>query len=85
VALDGLTVTLATGAGVTVSGAVPVFPSLVAIMLTVPSATAVTTPCAVTVATALLVELQATGRPVNTAPVPSSVTAPACAVPYTGI
>jgi hypothetical protein len=44
VALGGLTITVATGAGVTVRTALPVFPSLVATMFAVPSATALTTP-----------------------------------------
>jgi hypothetical protein len=81
VALGGLTVTVATGAWVTVSGALPVFPSLAPIMFAVPIATALTTPCVETVATAGLLELHATARPVSTAPFASSVTAVACAVP----
>jgi hypothetical protein len=44
VAVDGLTVTEATGACVTVSVALPLFPSLIAMMLAVPTATAVTAP-----------------------------------------
>jgi hypothetical protein len=44
VALAGITVTDATDAGVTVRVALPFFASLVAVMLAVPTATAVTTP-----------------------------------------
>jgi hypothetical protein len=46
------TVTEATGTGVTVAVALPVLPSLVAMMLALPTATAVTTPVTDTVATA---------------------------------
>ena len=51
-----MTVTEATGAGVTVSGAEPFWPSLVATMLADPAATAVTRPVEDTVATAELLE-----------------------------
>jgi hypothetical protein len=44
VAVAGLTVTVATGVGVTVRSALPVFPSLVAMMFAVPALTAVTSP-----------------------------------------
>jgi hypothetical protein len=81
VALGGLTVTIATGAWVTVSSALPIFPSLVATMFAVPTVTALTTPCAETVATNVLLELHDTARPVSTAPFASSVIAAACAVP----
>jgi hypothetical protein len=81
VALGGLTVTDATGAWVTASSALPIFPSLVAIMFAVPTVTALTTPCAETVATNVLLELHDTARPVSTAPFASSVIAAACAVP----
>jgi hypothetical protein len=75
------TVTLATGAGVTVIGALPLFASLVAVILAVPTATAVTPPSGETVATAVLSELHATARPVRVAPFESKVVAVACDVP----
>jgi hypothetical protein len=75
------TVTAATGAGVTVIVAFPLFPSLVALILAVPSATAVTTPWASTVATAVLFEAQVIVRPVSVLPLASSVVAVACEVP----
>jgi hypothetical protein len=53
----------------------------VAIIFAVPTATALTTPCAETVAIEGLLELHDTARPVSTAPFRSSVTAAACAVP----
>jgi hypothetical protein len=64
----GVTMTLPTGAGVTVSVALPDFPSLVAVMVAVPGATAVTTPLPDTVATNVLLELHVTTRSVTTAP-----------------
>ena len=81
VAVAGLTVTEATSASVTVSVALPLLPSLVAEMLAVPTATAVTSPGGETVATALFDELHVTGRPVNTPPFAASVVAVACDVP----
>src|SRR5438105_11294626 len=65
-AVKGLTVTAATGAGVTVSGALPVLPSLVATMFAVPELTADTTPADDTAATAVLSEVHVTMRPVST-------------------
>src|ERR1700674_748975 len=50
-------------------------------MLAVPAETAVTTPCASTVATAVLSDVHAINRPVRTAPFPSRVVAVACEVP----
>jgi len=75
------TVTEATGAGVTVSGALPDFPSLIATMFAAPTATAVTTPWASTVATDVLLELHAIARPVRTLLLASRVVALACDVP----
>ena len=46
----GVTVTVATGIGLTVTWVVPNFPSLVAVMVAVPGATPVTTPLLETVA-----------------------------------
>jgi hypothetical protein len=57
-----------TGTGDTVIVLVPLFVSLVAVMIAVPGATAVTTPAADTVATGLLFELHETGRSVTTLP-----------------
>jgi hypothetical protein len=71
----GATVTLATGTGVTVSVAVPDFPSLVAVIVAPPGATAVTTPPGDTVATVVLLDAQATARPVTTTPFTSVTTA----------
>src|SRR5205085_9240482 len=51
-----VTPTEATGIGVTVSGALPVWPPLAALICAVPSAIAVTTPVVDTVATAVLSE-----------------------------
>ena len=80
-AIDGVTVTVATGAGVTVRAALPVFPSLVAMMLAVPGLTAVTSPVDETVAIPVLSELQVMTRPVKGWPLESSVVAVACEVP----
>jgi hypothetical protein len=71
----GVTVTVATGAGVTVSAALPVLVSLVAMILAVPADTAVTSPLGETVATDVLLELHAIGRPLITRPCASSVVA----------
>jgi hypothetical protein len=80
-AVAGLTVTVATGIGVTVSVALPLLPSLVAVIAAVPAPTAVTRPVVgFTVATAVLSELQTTKRPLNTPPLASNVVAVACVV-----
>ena len=63
----GDTVTVATGTAVTLTFAVPTFPSLDAVMVAVPTATPVTTPFA-TVAIELLFDDHATVRPVSTLP-----------------
>jgi hypothetical protein len=78
VAVAGVTVTAATGIGLIVMVAVPCFPSLVAVIVTVPTAIAVTIPACVTVAFVLSVLLHATVRPVSGAPVKSSVAAVNC-------
>jgi hypothetical protein len=65
---DSVTFTVATGTGVTVSGSEPLCPSLVAVTVTVPAASAVTTPVGETVATVVLEEVQPTVRPVRTFP-----------------
>jgi hypothetical protein len=65
---DNATLTLATGTGDTVSPSDPLTPSLVAVMTTAPAATAVTSPLAETIATAVLDEVQPTVRPLRTFP-----------------
>ena len=67
-AVVGVTATLPTGINVTVTEAVPDLPSLVAVIVAVPAPTAVTVPVDDTVATALLLVVQTTVRPVRTAP-----------------
>jgi hypothetical protein len=59
------TLTLATEAGVTVSVAEPVRPSLVAVMIVVPGATALTSPAPLTVAMPALEDVQVTVRPLS--------------------
>jgi hypothetical protein len=59
---------------------VPVCPSLVAVMVALPAATAVTRPVVFTVAAAVLLETQVTVRPVSTFPFASFVTAVSCCV-----
>jgi len=72
----GATVTVATGAAVTVNVAVPDFVSLVAVTVAVPALTPVTTPVlALIVATDVGVTDHVTVRPVRTLPFASSVTA----------
>jgi hypothetical protein len=75
----GLTVTVATGTSVTVMAAVPFFPSDEAVIVAVPTDTAVTSPLASTDAAALS-DAQVTVRPVSTAPAASLVTAVSCCV-----
>jgi hypothetical protein len=82
-AVAGATVTVATGARVTVKLAVPVFPSLVAVMVAVPAPVAVTRPLELTVARALLELDHETARPVNALPLASRVLADNCTVPPT--
>jgi hypothetical protein len=65
-AVDGLISTAATGSGATVIVAWPVAPSLVAVIVAVPVATAVNMPCAETVAVALLLDVNVTCFPLNT-------------------
>jgi hypothetical protein len=64
----GVTVTDATGIAFTVTVALPLFPSHVAVMTTTPGVTAVTRPVAETVATAALALAQVTVRPVISFP-----------------
>src|SRR5258706_4868582 len=70
---------------VTVTTAVPVFPSLVARIVAVPALTAVTSPLALTVATDAESEDQAIVRPVRTLPAESRVEAARCSVSPTWI
>jgi hypothetical protein len=82
-AVAGATVTDATGARVTVTVAVPVLPSLVALMLAEPAPVAVTRPADVTDATPALELDQTMVRPVRMLPLASRVTADNCIVPPT--
>ena len=75
-----VTTTFATGTSVTVTVALPDFPSLVAVILAVPGARAVTNPVADTVATRASDVVHTTDRSVNTPPMESLVVAVACVV-----
>ena len=66
---------------VTVTLAVPLCPSLVAVIVGDPAATPVTSPLALTVAAAVLPLVQVTARPVSTLPAASFVVAVSCTVP----
>src|SRR5882762_909135 len=76
----GLTVTVATGTVVTVMAALPVLPSLVAVTVADPAATAVTRPLALTAATAGALLAQVTMRPLRGAPLESWGAAASCKV-----
>jgi hypothetical protein len=78
VAVDGLTTTAATGTGATVRMELPVFPSLVAVIVADPAECAVTSPLPSTVAIASLLEDQVIGRPVRGLLFASRVDAIAC-------
>jgi hypothetical protein len=78
--LARLTDTVFTGRSVTISDAVPLLPSLVPVIVTLPAFTAVTTPFADTVATFGFELLHVTVRPVSSAPFSSRVIAVACVV-----
>src|SRR6266550_2337398 len=80
IAVAGLTTTDATGISVTVAPAVPVFPSLVAVIVVVPARTPLTSPLLLTVATTALLLVHVTGRPVNVLPVESFSVAVSCTV-----
>jgi hypothetical protein len=75
-----VTVTEATGTGVTVIEEDPVFPSLVAFIVAEPTACAVTSPFASTDAIVGSVDNQDTPRPVSVAPLASFVVAVSCCV-----
>jgi hypothetical protein len=68
VSAGGVTTTEAAGTGETVTAAVPVFPSDVAVIVVVPGVTAVTAPTVDTVATAAFEVLQVIVRPARVAP-----------------
>jgi hypothetical protein len=80
-----VTTTVATGAGITVSVALPVFPSLVAVMVAEPAAMADTVPPSFTVATVGDDDVQLTTRPVTAAPAAVRRSAVAFTVPPTVI
>src|SRR5437773_530683 len=83
-AVLGLTVTDATGTVLTVIVAVPLCPSLVAVIVAAPAVTPVTTPLPLTVATAVLLLPQLTVRPDNGLPLASFGAAASCIVWPTG-
>src|SRR5438034_280773 len=83
-AVAGVTVTDATGTGVTVMADVPLWPSLVAVIVAEPATFPVTSPVPVTVATGVLLLDHATGRPVSTVPFASFRVAVSCCVCPTG-
>src|SRR5687768_13560725 len=76
--LDGDTDTDATGAGLTVSCALPDLPSLVAVIVVDPPATPVTRPLALIVALVPSDVDHAMARPARTLPAASSVVAVSC-------
>src|SRR5438876_780812 len=79
-AVAGLTVSDATGTVVTVTAAVPLLPSLVAVIVATPAARLVTSPVALTVATAGKLLAQVTGRPGKGLPLASCGMAVSCKV-----
>jgi hypothetical protein len=85
VAVGGDTVTLPTGDGVTVIADVPLFVSLVAVIVAIPPLTPVTTPAVFTIATCVLLELHETTRFVTTLPLASVTVAVSVAVALGGM
>src|SRR6266513_3110686 len=77
---DGLTVTEATGTGVTVIADVPLLPSDVAVIVAEPATTPLTSPLPFTVATEVLLLDQVTTRPVSGLPLASFGVAVSCRV-----
>ena len=73
-----LTVPGSTAARVTVSAAVPLTPSLVAVIVAVPAPTPVTSPLVLTVPTPAALDAQATVRPDSTVPLASFSVALSC-------
>ncbi len=80
VADAGATVTEATGTWTTVSAALPLCPSLVAVIVAVPATLPVTSPAALTVATVVLLLAHVTVRPVSGVPFASFGVAVSCTV-----
>jgi hypothetical protein len=80
VAEAGLTLTDATGTGVTVNAAAPFFPSLVAVIVTEPTASPLTRPLPFTPASAVLPLDHVTARPESALPLASLGIAVSCAV-----
>ena len=76
----GATLTAATGTLVTVIDAAPLLPSALAVMVAAPAATPLTRPLLLTVAKAVLLLAQLTGRPVSGLPAASWGTALSCIV-----
>src|SRR6266540_2609861 len=80
-AVAGLTATEATGTGVTVTAALPLWPSLVAVIVAEPAATPETSPLLeFTVATEVLLLAHVTTRPDNGVPAASLGVAVSCVV-----
>jgi hypothetical protein len=77
---ESATVTLLTGTSATVSVRVPLFPSLVAVSVTLPAASPVTSPLGETVASAVFDDVQPMVRPVRTFPAASLSVAVTCSV-----
>ena len=77
-AVGGVTVTVATGAPVTVTVAVPLLPSLDAVIVAVPTLSALTGRVLETTATASSLELHPTRRPGSSAPDASRTLAESC-------
>jgi hypothetical protein len=75
-----VTATVFTGTAATVSGSVPVFPSLVALSVTLPAATPVTKPLGDTLATEVFDDVQPIVRPLSTFPAASFKVAVTCSV-----
>src|SRR5207249_6480209 len=82
-AVAGLTLTDATGTFATVMLAVPLCPSLVAVIVAGPAAAPVTKPLPVTLATDVLLLAHVTVRPDNGVPFASFGVAVSCTVPLT--
>jgi len=74
----GLTLTDATGDNVTLTAAVPLFPSLVAVIVADPAVTPVTSPLPFTVATGVLLLTHVTTRPESGLPFASLGVAVSC-------
>jgi hypothetical protein len=79
-AVAGLTVTEATGTTLTVTVALPLFPSLVAVIVAVPAPTPLTSPLDDTVATLPALVAQLIARPASAFPLASRGVAPSCTV-----